>query len=64
MMRPTLLPPALLALASLAGLILALVGDGLWDWIGLACLLPGLLLLLRTLGRAFGAGQGAEDRPS
>lgn len=39
--------PVLLALASLAGLILALVADGLWDWLawGLVALPVGVVLI-------------------
>ena len=53
MRLPVLLPPALIAIASLAGLVLTLAGDGVWDWIGLMLLAPSLLAAIRTIGRAF-----------
>jgi hypothetical protein len=38
--------PLALALASAAGLLAALVGDGAWDWLGCALLAPPVVVTL------------------
>lgn len=45
--------PLLIGLASLAGLLAALVGDGLWDLLGCLVLLPPVLLSADGLRRAW-----------
>jgi len=48
--------PALVALMSMAGLIAALVGDGLWDWLSSACLAVPAITLCACMGRGRGRG--------
>ncbi|MDB5422431.1 MAG: hypothetical protein JWR59_2378 [Brevundimonas sp.] len=36
--------PIILFVLSLIGLVVALLGDGLWDWLGLLCLAPTIIV--------------------
>jgi hypothetical protein len=54
-MKSVLLFPILVAVATLAGLVLALFGAGGWDLIACALLSPALILAGLLLTRAVGA---------
>jgi hypothetical protein len=54
-MKSVLLFPVLVAVATLAGLVLALFGAGGWDLIACALLSPALILAGLVLARAVGA---------
>ena len=54
-MKSVLLFPVLVAVATLAGLVLALFGAGGWDRLACALLSPALILVGLLLARAVGA---------
>ncbi|PHY22631.1 hypothetical protein [Caulobacter sp. BP25] len=51
-MKKSLLLAALLAVAMLAGLILALLGDGAWDVVAYVLIAPALILVAQVSARA------------
>lgn len=60
-MKKPLLSAALLALAMLAGLMLALLGDGAWDVLAYALIAPALLFVAQVSAGAVRGLRAAID---